>query len=160
MGAARFAYLSVKAWGRFKNGGGIAQSLKNICRIIYACDISFKIQVGKNLRLPHQGLGVVIGPDVVIGDNVTIYQNVTLGAKDNGEQYSAPQIADNVTIGAGSIILGGIKIGSNVKIGANSVVLNDVPANCVVAGVPAKVVKTINSKKETKEHHSGVPSDY
>ena len=156
MGAARFTYLSIRAWSRFKNGGSIAQLLKNICRVIYSCDISFKIQVGQNLRLPHQGLGVVIGPEAVIGDNVTIYQNVTPGAKDNGGQYSAPEIGDNVTIGAGSVILGGIKIGPNVKVGANSVVLDDVPADCVVAGVPARIVKTRNSQLMTAEAAMGV----
>lgn len=44
----------------------------------------------------------------MIGDNVTIFQNVTLGAKVNGEEYSAPIIGNNVVIGAGSCILGDV----------------------------------------------------
>ncbi len=55
-----------------------------------------------------------------------------------------PSIGNNVYISAGSRILGGINIGSNVIIGANSVVINDVPDNCIVAGVPAKVIRSVD----------------
>ena len=48
---------------------------------------------------------------------------------------------------------GGVEVGDNVIIAANAVVLKDVPANCVVAGVPAKVVKHIN-KEETKPNNT------
>lgn len=147
MGAARFVYMSTRAWHLHKSNK-IAQFLKNICRVIYACDISFNIQVGENFQRPHQGLGVVIGPGVVIGDNVTVYQNVTLGAKDNGNLYAVPKIGNNVMIGAGGAILGGIQIGSNVRIGANAVVLTDIPEDCIVAGAPAKIVGTY--KPETQ----------
>lgn len=146
MGASHLVYMANKAYRLFKVRW-IAQIIKNICRLIYACDVSYKIEVGKNLKMPHQGLGVVIGPGVIIGDNVTIYQNTTLGSKDNGKTYAVPEIGSNVMIGAGTVILGGIRIGSNVKIGANSVVLTDVPDNCIVAGAPAKIIsEAINTK--------------
>lgn len=118
-----------------------AQLLKNINRVIYSCDIAFNIQIGHGLKLPHQGLGIVIGPQVVIGDNVTIFQNVTLGQKANGNKYSAPIIGDNVLIGAGSCVLGNVRIGNNVKVGANSVVLTDIPDNCLAIGAPAQIKK-------------------
>lgn len=96
MSASRLVYLSNRCYSRFRKWeGGGAQILKNINRIIYNCDIAFNISIGCNLKLPHQGLGVVIGPEVVIGNNVTIFQNVTLGAKANGEKYTAPIIGDN-----------------------------------------------------------------
>lgn len=145
-GAARLVYTANKAYHLFK-AKWIAQIIKNICRIIYACDISYQIQIGKNLKMPHQGLGVVIRPDVVIGSNVTIYQNSTLGSKDNGKVYAAPVIGDHVMIGAGTVILGKVQIGSNVKIGANSVVLTDIPNNCIVAGVPAKIISKAANEK-------------
>lgn len=109
--------------------------------MIYACDISYKISLGKGLQLPHQGIGIVIGPKTVIGNNVTIYQNVTIGARANGEGYAAPIIGDNVVIGAGAAILGNVKIGNNVYIGANAVVLNDIEDSSTAVGVPAKIVK-------------------
>ena len=80
----------------------------------------------------------------MIGDNVTIFQNVRLGVKVNGEEYSAPIIGNNVVIGAGSCILGDVKVGNNVKIGANSVVLTDIPDNCLAVGVPAQIKKRRN----------------
>lgn len=58
----------------------------------------------------------------------------------------APVIGNNVVIGAGSVVLGGIKVGNNVVIGANSVVIDNVPDNAVVAGVPAKVKKYVRSE--------------
>ena len=51
-------------------------------------------------------------------------------------------IGDNVQIGVGANIFGNVKIGNNVSIGAHSIVLKDVPSNCVVAGAPAKIIKT------------------
>lgn len=131
--AESLVYLSI----RLKNRGVLPQLVKNINRVFFECDVSFDISLGNNLKLPHQGLGVVIGPKVVIGNNVTIYQNVTLGAKVNGQEYTAPVIGENVIIGAGACVLGNVKIGNNVRVGANAVVLSDVPDDCLAVGVPA-----------------------
>lgn len=54
-----------------------------------------------------------------------------------------PTIGDNAYIGAGSTILGDIKIGNNVTIGAKSIVLKDIPDNSVIAGNPAKIINHI-----------------
>ncbi len=51
-----------------------------------------------------------------------------------------PTILDDVIIGAGAKILGGITIGEGSKIGANAVVLNDVPAGRVAVGIPARII--------------------
>ena len=56
---------------------------------------------------------------------------------------SKPIIGNNVKICAGSILVGNIKIGNNVIIGAGSVVTKNVPDNCVIAGVPAKIIKKL-----------------
>lgn len=78
-----------------------------------------------------------------IGKNCSIRQDVTIGA-DHIPNGSIPTIGDNVEFGAGCKVLGGITVGNNVVIGANAVVVHDVPDNCVVAGIPAKVIKYIN----------------
>jgi len=98
-------------------------------------------------------MGVVIGETCEIGDNVLIYQGVTLGGtgKETGKRH--PTIGNNVMIGAGTKILGPFKVGDNSKIGAGSVVLNEVPPNCTVVGVPARVIK----RREVSK--SDCPSD-
>lgn len=57
-------------------------------------------------------------------------------------------IGDNVYIGTGCIILPGITIGNNVIIGGGSIVTKNIPENCVYAGVPAKLIKSIQQYKD------------
>ena len=52
-----------------------------------------------------------------------------------------PVIGNNVTINVNSVVVGDITIGNNVTIGAGSVVMKDIPANCVVVGNPAYILK-------------------
>ena len=61
-------------------------------------------------------------------DDFVIVGNITVG--------------DNVYFGIQSVIMPGVKIGNNVIVGACSVVTKDVPDNCVVAGIPARVINT------------------
>ena len=89
---------------------------------------------------------IVIAQSVHIGKNASIHQGVTIGRVFNGKYSGVPTIGDNVVIFAGAKILGNIKIGDNAVIGANAVVTKDVPANVVVAGVPAKIISTDSSK--------------
>lgn len=74
-----------------------------------------------------------------IGRDFYCLQLVTLGNGKGGR----PIIGDNVSIYTGAIVYGGIRIGNNVKISAGSVVFDDIPDNCLVAGNPAKIIKTI-----------------
>lgn len=60
-------------------------------------------------------------------------------------------IGERCSIGTGSIIVGGVRIGDEVIVGAGSVVVKDVPSNCIVAGNPARVIRTgikLNDKRE------------
>jgi serine O-acetyltransferase len=107
--------------------------------ILYSCEISFSAIIGKNFKLPHP-IGIVIGAGVIIKNNVTIFQNVTLGGKGGNNEKGYPIIEDGVVIYAGAKIIGNIRIGKNAIIGANSVVMNDVPAETLAVGVPAKII--------------------
>lgn len=91
--------------------------------------------LGRYLFIDH-GNGVVIGEETVIGDYVTIYHQVTLGATGNEIGRRHPIIGNNVLIGAGSKVMGNIKVGNNVKIGAGSIVLTDIKDNTTVVGMP------------------------
>jgi serine O-acetyltransferase len=88
--------------------------------------------------------GVVINSQVRGGRNVVIEHGVTIGA----EKDTSPVLGDDVFIGAGAKIIGGVRIGSRVKIGANAVVTKDVPDDATVVGVPARVVKLRGEKVE------------
>lgn len=107
--------------------------------ILFGIEITSRCEIGAGLMIPHS-VGTVIGA-TKIGSNATIFQGVTLGATTLDLAFDPalrPQVGDQVTIGAGAKVLGGITIGDHVKIGANAVVLTSLDANTVAVGVPAK----------------------
>lgn len=114
-----------------------ATHLQNFIFHHFACRLPYKVRLGEGTRLGYNGLGTVFHPESVVGRNCVIAQNVTLGSR--GKPDDKPAVGDNVYIGPGAKCLGG-RIGSNVVVGANAVVLKEVPDNCVVAGVPAKII--------------------
>ena len=89
--------------------------------------------------LGYQALGMVIHKRAVIGEHCRIGQNVTIGG--TGGKEGVPVIGNRVFIGCNAVVLGPITVGDESTIGAGAVVTKDVPANCVVAGVPARIVK-------------------
>ena len=101
--------------------------------------------IGHRLVIDH-GHGVVIGETTEIGDDVLIYQGVTLGGtgKDVGKRH--PTIGNNVMICSGAKVLGPFKVGDNSRVAAGAVVLEEVPPNCTVGGVPAKIVRQNGQK--------------
>jgi serine O-acetyltransferase len=96
-------------------------------------------EIGPGLKIHHFG-GIVLHHTTKIGKNATLFHQVTIGLAHD-DQTQAPCIGDNVIIGAGAKILGPLRIGNNVTIGANAVVVKDIPDNCVVGGIPAKIIK-------------------
>ena len=96
-------------------------------------------QLGGGVIMPHWGR-ILINAEIV-GDNLYVFHNVTIG---NDYKTGRPRIGNNVFIGTGTVILGGITIGDNVVIGANSCVLVDIPSNSLAVGNPVKVIKSID----------------
>ena len=118
--------------------------------VIFGIEIAVNCEIGAGLYFPHT-VGTVIGARK-IGQNALIYQGVTIGAKhiDIGfDPSSRPLIGNDVTIGSGAKILGGIEIGNNVSIGANAVVTKSLPDHVVAVGIPAKIIRTNTVEKET-----------
>jgi serine O-acetyltransferase len=76
----------------------------------------------------------------IIGNDCIIRHGVILGINSLSRLTDAPQLGDNVDIGAGAKLLGKVRVGNQVRIGANAVVLTDVPEGATVFGVPARVV--------------------
>jgi len=90
---------------------------------------------------------VHIGDHVMIGPHVQIYtpaHDLRAEARIQGWEVAKPiVIEDNVWIGGGAILLPGVRIGRNAVVGAGAVVTCSVPANTVVAGNPARVLREI-----------------
>ncbi len=111
----------------------------------------YGVKIGPGLYIPHP-LGILIG-GATIGKNFTISQNCTVGDKKPTGAYNVKPsdwydkdnvvIGDWVFMGAGSCVLGLIKIGNNVIIGANSVVTKNIPSKVMVAGIPARIIKKL-----------------
>jgi serine O-acetyltransferase len=122
----------------------LATLMRNRLISKYGIHLGLKSSIGENLRLPHPQ-GIIIGEGVKVGNNCTIYHNVTLGKKYGPlAEAGYPKIGNNVIIYTGAVILGDITVGDNSIIGANSIVLDDVDANTVCVGIPAKKVKDLN----------------
>ncbi|AZV55529.1 serine acetyltransferase [Clostridium sp. AWRP] len=93
---------------------------------------------GGRPTLGHNLNGIVIAAGARIGKNCFLSHQVTIGRSRGGE----PVIGDNVYIGPGAKIFGGIHVGNNVRIGANCIVFEDIPDNAtVVLEKPRVIIK-------------------
>jgi serine O-acetyltransferase len=90
---------------------------------------------GPGLALAHYG-SVIVNGGARVGRNCRIHPGVVIGELDG----RAPTIGDDVYIGPGAKLYGGISIGDGAAVGANAVVNRDVPAGVAVAGIPARPV--------------------
>lgn len=113
-------------------------------------DFGRNIKVGKNVFINHACTfmdrgGITIEDDTKIGPKVNlITSNHPLDPAHRRKVVSTPiWIKKNVWIGAAATILPGVTVGENSVVAAASVVTQDVPPNTVVAGVPAKVIRTL-----------------
>ena len=130
----RFAHRLWRARFRW-----LARFTSHIGRWLTGIEIHPGAHIGRRFFIDH-GMGVVIGETAEIGDNVMLYQGVTLGGTSTRRVKRHPTLRDNVTVGAGAKIIGGIEIGENARVGAGSVVVTNVPANATVVGVPGHIV--------------------
>ena len=118
----------------------------------FICDYGYNIEIGENFYSNHN-LTIIDCAKVTFGDNIFIGPNcgfytsehpIDAEIRNKGLEYAKPiTVGNNVWIGGNVTILSGITIGNNVVIGAGSVITKDIPDDCVVAGVPAKVIKRI-----------------
>jgi serine O-acetyltransferase len=110
----------------------------------WTCGITlpYTVKLGRRVRIWHHG-GMILHAKS-IGDDVHIRQNTTFGVARRDRLDELPTIEDRVDIGCGAVIVGAVTVGHDSLIGANAVVLSDVPPRSVAAGVPAKVVKTLD----------------
>ena len=125
----------------------LAHYLQSQTSQVFQIDIHPNATLGSGIMLDH-GTGIVIGSTAVVGDNCSILHHVTLGGSGRKDVDRHPKVGDGVLIGAGSSVLGNVRIGNRVQIGAGSLVIEDVDDNSVVVGVPAKVIGKISVDEE------------
>ncbi|GAA0124659.1 2,3,4,5-tetrahydropyridine-2,6-dicarboxylate N-acetyltransferase [Clostridium sp. CTA-19] len=124
-----------------------------------------KVSIGKNAVVM---MGAVINIGAEVGEESMVDMNAVIGARGKlGKRVhlgagavvagvleppskSPCEIGDNTLIGANAVILEGVKIGANSVVAAGSVVTEDVPDNVVVAGCPAKIIKSVDNKTKGK----------
>ena len=124
-----------------------------------------KVIIGKNAVIM---MGAVINIGAEIGEGSMVDMNAVIGARGKiGKRVhlgagavvagvleppskSPCEIGDDVMIGANSVILEGVKIGNGSVVAAGSVVVDEVPAGVVVAGSPAKIVKSVDDRTKNK----------
>jgi len=113
-------------------------------RFKFGFDIPPGTQIAPGFYIGHFGT-IVVNGQAKFGHNCNISQGVTVGIVNRGPNKGVPVFGDNVYIGPGAKIVGGIKIGDNVAIGANAVVTKDCPNGAVMVGIPAKVISNQGS---------------
>ena len=113
----------------------VNRALYPLVRMYSGLELSPRAQIGEGLYIAHFG-PTIIHPHTVAGHDLTVLQGVTIGGGTGG----IPHLGNNVSIGAGATVIGGIVIGDNVIVGAGAVVTKDVPDDCIVTGIPAKPI--------------------
>lgn len=118
----------------------------------FICDYGYNIEIGENFYSNHN-LVILDCAKVKFGYNVFIAPNcgfytaehpLNAETRNKGSEYAKPIIiGNNVWIGGGVQILSGVTVGNNSVVAAGAVVTKNVPDNSVVAGVPAKVIKSL-----------------
>lgn len=139
-GFAVISLYRIAHWGQ-RRGGKAARLISAFAwrRIVrgYGCYIDPAAVIGPGARLPHP-VGIVIGEGTVIGANAIIYQNVTFGRR-NARTASYPRLEKSVTVYAGAVLLGAIRVGEGAVIGAQALIRDDVPVGGLGVAAPGAV---------------------
>lgn len=123
-------------------------------------DYGFNVSIGKNFYCNFNCTFldcclIIIGDNCLCGPNVTFCtptHAIDPKRRLAGEESAGPiNVGNNVWFGANAVILQGITIGDNSIVGAGAVVTKDVPANAVVVGSPAKVVRRLTLEQDKIE---------
>jgi acetyltransferase-like isoleucine patch superfamily enzyme len=140
---------------------------------LYGCQIGDETKIGafveiqKNASVGHRCKisshtfvceGVTIEDNVFIGHGVTFINDSYPRATTSGGELQTEKdwrvettvVKRGASIGSGATILSNLVIGENAIVGAGSVVTHDVPANTIVAGNPAKVLRSVRTSSEEK----------
>jgi serine O-acetyltransferase len=136
---ARYPEFRSLYYYRLSRGSIAGEILSLVARSIYKPMPTLHLtcpDIGPGFFIQH-GYATAVSAQK-IGNNCSINQCAAIGWTDRSRP---PILGDNVHIKNGAKVLGPITVGNNVTVGANAVVVKNVPSNCVVVGVPARIVR-------------------
>ena len=146
-GVPTLDYTTVNA--RIEPGAIIRDKVKigDNAVIMMGAIINIGAEIGEGTMID---MGAVLGGRAIVGKNCHVGAGAVLAGVIEPPSAKPVIIEDNVVIGANAVIIEGVHVGKNAVIGAGAIVLEDVEENQVVAGNPAKVVKTKDEKTADK----------
>lgn len=119
----------------------------NNCVIMMGAVINIGAVIGERTMID---MNTVIGGRAIIGSDCHIGAGTVIAGVIEPPNAQPVIVGNNVVMGANAVILEGVKIGNGCVIAAGCVVIADVPDNSVVAGVPGKIIKTVDEKTKSK----------
>ena len=119
-----------------------------LVRIHSGLELAPSADLGPGLWIGHMG-PTVIHPATVAGRHLTVLHGTTIGEGTGG----VPRLGNDVSIGAGATLVGGIRIGDGATIGAGAVVTKDVAPGTLAVGVPAKALDKAHRTERIQMDH-------
>ncbi len=149
--------------GRIEIGDDVSIDTRNTWIVGFKVSTTPELVIGDRVFVGYQTVlsvakRISIGADTMIAGNVQIFDNISHplspGRRRRGESFTLEEadpvtIGTNVWIGNGATIMRGVSIGDNSVVAASSVVTKPVPANTLVAGNPARIIKQIEEDEPT-----------
>lgn len=135
-GTAAMFWYRLMQWSQHWRLVPLTMVFNKINALFCQCIIGRGAEFGPGFVLNHSQ-GIVINSGVRGGSRIFLEHQVTLGAEKDG----IPVLGDDVYVGAGAKIIGGVHVGSETRVGANAVVVRDVPDGATVGGIPARILK-------------------
>lgn len=115
--------------------------------IMMGAILNIGAMVGRNTMID---MGAVLGGRAIVGANCHIGAGAVLAGVVEPASSKPVVVEDDVLIGANAVVIEGVQIGAGAVVAAGSVVIEDVPANAVVGGVPARILKMKDEKTSAK----------
>ncbi len=119
----------------------------NNCVIMMGAVINIGAVIGDRTMID---MNTVIGGRAIIGKDCHIGAGSVIAGVIEPPNANPVIIGDNVVMGANAVVLEGVKIGAGCVVAAGCVVISDVPENCVVAGVPGRIIKQVDDRTKSK----------
>lgn len=121
--------------------------IKDKAVIMMGAIINIGAKIGEGTMID---MGAILGGRVEVGNNCHIGAGTVLAGVIEPPSATPVVIEDNVVIGANAVVLEGVRVKKGSVVAAGAVVTQNVPENVVVAGMPARIIKNVDKKTESK----------